>query len=251
MHTRLVPHHPFTRLPMSNMTGRTTTGDVAYVVALVAVGVQLACSRADRADPAQASNAVRADAQDAAAVPSATLADTLRVSAGAEHTDVAANAVNWDAETVAGHLTGRGLMVDAVGVVARPMFRVHGQRYRVNGGRAFVEAYFYGDANTVGFDTDQLDTVQVMPKGGTMRWEMPARLIVDNNMAAVVLTEDAALRRKVESALRSALRTSTRDAKCASTEAVEGLKARARCRQVGNDVSFHGYVRAIEEVLGE
>ena len=128
---------------------------------------------------------------------------------GAEHVGVAADAVNWDAETVAGHLTGIGLTADAVGLVARPMFRVRGQRFRVDGGRAWVEAYFYGDASAVALDNDQLDTAQVMPTGGTMRWEMPARLIVDNNMAAVVLTEDAALRRTINSALRSALRGST------------------------------------------
>ena len=96
-------------------------------------------------------------------------------------------------------------MTQAVGTAERPMFRVRGQRFRVNGGRAMIEAYFYGDANAVAFDNDKLDTVQVMPKGGSMQWDMPARLIVDNNMAAVVLTDDAALRKTIETALRSAL----------------------------------------------
>ena len=91
------------------------------------------------------------------------------------------------------------------------MFRVKGQRFDVSGGRAIVEAYFYGDANAVALDADKLDTLQVMPKGGSMRWETPARLIVDNNMAAVVLTNDAALRTTIEGALRSALHGSTKE----------------------------------------
>ena len=89
------------------------------------------------------------------------------------------------------------------------MIRVRGQRFLVDGGRAWVEAYFHGDASAVAIDNDQLDTAQVMPKEGTMRWEMPARLIVDNNMAAVVPTEDATLRKKINSSLRSARRGST------------------------------------------
>lgn len=137
--------------------------------------------------------------------------DTLRALARTERSQVAAHAINWDAPTVAGHLRGIGLMAEPVGTVARPMFRVRGQRFDVNGGRAIVEAFFYGDANAVALDSDKLDTVQVMPKGGSMRWEKPALLIVDNNMAAVVLTDDAALRTTIRAALRSALRGSTKE----------------------------------------
>ena len=135
--------------------------------------------------------------------------DTFRVSSGTVRGHVAAHAINWDAPTVAGHLAGIGLKAEAVGMATRPMFRVRGQRFDVSGGLAIVEAYFYGDANAVALDGDKLDTVRVMPKGGSMRWEMPARLIVDNNMAAVVLTDDAGLRTTIETALRSALRGSS------------------------------------------
>ena len=68
-----------------------------------------------------------------------------------------------------------------------------------------VEAYFYGDASAVALDTDKLDTVHVMTTAGAIRWERPARLIIDNTMAAVVLTDDAALRKTSEAALRSDL----------------------------------------------
>ena len=97
--------------------------------------------------------------------------DTLRLSTAMQRGDVAANAITWDAPTVAGHLKGFGLRAEALGIVTRPMFRVRGQRFRVNGGRAIVEAYFYGDANAVALDSHKLDTVQVMPRGGTMQWE--------------------------------------------------------------------------------
>ena len=180
-----------------------------HVLALVAVGLLLACSRGDREAKGVSPNAVTATERGTSASLPGKSPDSLRASAGAEHVGVAADAVNWDAQTVAGHLTGYGLAAQAVGDVARPMFRVRGQRFRVDGGRAVVEAYFYGDASAVALDNDQLDTIKVMPKGGTMRWEMPARLIVDNNMAVVVLTEDADLRKRIAAALRSALIGST------------------------------------------
>lgn len=171
---------------------------------VLAVALLQGCKQAD-GDHSVASSSALPPLGPKAAGTSDVPPDTFRVSAGTERGHVAANAINWDAPTVADHLRGIGLMAAAVGVVARPMFRARGQRFRVNGGRAMVEAYFYGDANAVAFDNDKLDTVQVMPKGGTMRWEMPARLIVDNNMAAVVLTDDTALRKTIEAALRSEL----------------------------------------------
>ena len=196
-------------LPMMYRCSRTWRYGYACGIAVMSGGLLFACSHGDREGKAVPPDAVGADGRGSSASESGKGSDTLRASAGAEHVGVAADAVTWDAETVAGHLTGIGLTANAVGVVARPMFRARGQRFRVNGGRAWVEAYFYGDANAVALDNDQLDTAQVMPKGGTMRWAMPARLIVDNNMAAVVLTEDAALRTKINSALRSALYGST------------------------------------------
>lgn len=201
---------PFTLESMFSTTRTTQSRQYVCLLVLTAGALFLACSRGDGKDRAPPSNRLSADQRGSSATTSASPPDSLRASVGAPHAAVASDAVTWDAQTVAGHLSGIGLMAGAVGVVARPMFRASGQRFRVNGGRAFVEAYFYGDANAVGFDSDKLDTIQVMPKGGTMQWEMPSRLIVDNNMAAVILTEDAALRKQIETALRSDLRGRTR-----------------------------------------
>lgn len=122
-----------------------------------------------------------------------------------ERGHVAAEPIQWNADLVAAHLTGVGLEVAPMAKVSRPMFRVPGRRYQVMGGRAVVEAFFYGDANAVAVDTDKLDTVLVSPRGGTMAWEMAPRLVIDNNMAAVIMTTDARLRAQIETALHSEL----------------------------------------------
>lgn len=46
-----------------------------------------------------------------------------------------------------------------------------------------------------------------MVAGSAVRfaWEIPSRLIIDNNMAAGVMTGDEALRSRIETALHSAL----------------------------------------------
>ena len=180
-----------------------------WVSLAVAVALLQACERSSDQNSAVSDSPSAVERR----VPgtSAPAPDSFRVLPVTERGQVAADAINWDAPTVAGHLREIGLVARAVGVVARPMFRVKGQRFDVSGGRAIVEAYFYGDANAVALDADKLDTLQVMPKGGSMRWETPARLIVDNNMAAVVLTNDAALRTTIEGALRSALHGSTKE----------------------------------------
>jgi hypothetical protein len=175
------------------------------VATLMATAI-VACSSRDRATPAVDSSRAAAAAPATAAVRTPEV--PLRAAPG-ERGHVAADAITWDANVVAAHLSGIGLRVEGVGVVTRPMFRVAGQRYHLQGGRAMVEAFFYGDANAVALDADRLDSVQVAPRGGRMQWEMAPRLVVDNNMAAVIVTDDAALRAKIESALRSRLRGSS------------------------------------------
>lgn len=136
--------------------------------------------------------------------------DPVRPMRPGERGHVAAEAIQWSADVVAAHLTGIGLEAEPMGLVSRPIFRVKGQRFRVMGGRAAVEAFFYGDANAVAQDTYKLDTVLVAPRGGRMAWEMAPRLVIDNNMAAVIMTTDASLRGTIETALHSALHGQTR-----------------------------------------
>ena len=171
---------------------------------VLAIALLQACSQPDTERSAATSDSLASVGKRAPGLSPST-PDTLRLTDPGQRGHVSAQAINWDAPTVAGHLRGIGLTAKAAGVVARPMFRVQGQRFHVNGGRAMVEAYFYGDASAVALDTDKLDTVHVMTTAGAIRWERPARLIIDNTMAAVVLTDDAALRKTSEAALRSDL----------------------------------------------
>lgn len=167
------------------------------------LGVAVSCTgTGDRA-------ADRAPASVDSVVPSASSkvlgVDSVRPMRPGERGHVPAAPIQWNAEEVIGHLSGMGLEPGSMGAVSRSIFRVRGQRFHVMGGRAVVEAYFYGDANAVALDTDQLDTVLVAPRGGKVAWEMAPRLVIDNNMAAVVMTDDASLRAKIAIALHSQL----------------------------------------------
>lgn len=69
------------------------------------------------------------------------------------------------------------------------------------GARAEVRAFFYGDAGAVGRDLAGIDTLRVAPRGTSLDWRVPARLVIDNNLVAIILTDDPGLREKIRGTL--------------------------------------------------
>jgi hypothetical protein len=69
------------------------------------------------------------------------------------------------------------------------------------GGAAAVQIYLYGDAGARGADTDKLDPARAAPRGTNVSFRSPATLVTDNNLAAIVLTADAAARARIAEAL--------------------------------------------------
>lgn len=116
---------------------------------------------------------------------------------------VAAQPILWDANMVATRLSEVGLAPRRVRRVRVPFFSAAGDRFELAGGAAAVETFFYGDGNAVALDVGRLDTTRVAPPGGSWAWDRPPRLTVDNNMAAVILTANDGLRRRIERALSS------------------------------------------------
>ena len=76
-----------------------------------------------------------------------------------------------------------------------------GTVYRLKGGSE-LQAYIYGDAVALGRDTDRLDTSEVAPPNVRINWIMPPSLIVENNLAVILLTRDRALRDRISSAIK-------------------------------------------------
>ena len=66
---------------------------------------------------------------------------------------------------------------------------------------ANVQIFLYGDAAARGADTDSLDVSRGAPRGASVPWRGPATLVTDNNMAAIVVTGDDALRARISNAL--------------------------------------------------
>lgn len=96
----------------------------------------------------------------------------------------------------------RAVGIDAVdgGAVRQPFLGPEGRIYRVPGGE--LQAYIYGDAVALARDTDRLDTLRVAPPGMMISWIMPPALIIANNLAAILLTRDESLRRRIQGAFK-------------------------------------------------
>jgi hypothetical protein len=69
------------------------------------------------------------------------------------------------------------------------------------GNATAVQIFLYGDAAARGTDTDRLDPGRVPPPAANAPWGAPATLVTDNNMAAIVVTADQALRARIVDAL--------------------------------------------------
>lgn len=123
-----------------------------------------------------------------------------RSHAGPPHDTAAAQHVTWtpgQVDTVLRRLELNPSRETAL--VRQPFLSVPGTVYRVPDGE--VQTYIYGDQTTRARDTDRLDPVKVSPPTMMVSWRLPPTLIVDNNLAVIVLTRDARLRQRLRDAL--------------------------------------------------
>lgn len=108
--------------------------------------------------------------------------------------------IAWDLASVEGKLRAAGLQpVRAAEPVRQPFMTVAGSLLNLGNGE--VQIYIYGDASARAHDTHRLDPHQVAPPHMMVSWRMPPTLIVSDNLAAILLTHDAALRDHVRRAL--------------------------------------------------
>lgn len=144
-----------------------------------------ACGRADESVP------------DTTEVPGAGTVPT----AGVPGDTAAPQGATWDLEMAEGQLREAGFTVSRDRTPVRASFMsVQGTLLDL-GDAALVQIYLYGDAAARGIDTDKLDPSRVPAPSANAPWRAPATLVTDNNMAAIVVTGDPALRARISDAL--------------------------------------------------
>jgi hypothetical protein len=121
--------------------------------------------------------------------------------AGVPGDTAAPQGATWNLEMVEGQLREAGFTVNRDRTpVNLPFMSVRGTALDL-GGSVTLQIYLYGDAAARGADTDKLDPDRAAPRGANVAWRTPATLVTDNNMAAIVLTGDAAVRARIADAL--------------------------------------------------
>lgn len=108
--------------------------------------------------------------------------------------------INWTLADLHHRLRAVGLDAVAAGEVRQPFMGGPGMRYNLERGE--LQAYIYADAGALARDTDRLDTATVSPPTMMISWMMPPTLIVSNNLALILLTNDLQLRKKIRDAVR-------------------------------------------------
>lgn len=118
-----------------------------------------------------------------------------------EHDTIDAPKGVWSTEAVVGALESRGLgPVTIQGRVQQPFIGPVGTGLHLPG--ADVQVYLYADALARARETDLIDSLKVAPRGTHVDWRMPASIIVINNAALIVLTNDETLRKRIHAAVR-------------------------------------------------
>jgi hypothetical protein len=115
---------------------------------------------------------------------------------------IAAHAVTWDLAAVVAALRRAGTPpVGAQEEIRQPFLSVRGALLKIPG--ADVQVFLYGDASAAATDVARLDTVRVAPPTMMVSWVAQPHLVVDNNLVAIVLTDDEVLASRVRRALNA------------------------------------------------
>ena len=155
------------------------------ILTAVAVGLSTSCER-------QRQPVDRADSS--AATPD------IEASYGPPADTIGSGSITWTLADLHSALSKLGLNPIESGHVRQPFLGAGGMRYQLNGGE--LQAYIYGDAGAVARDTDRLDTATLSPPGVMIQWKLPPTLIVSNNLALILLTNDKELRARVRDAVK-------------------------------------------------
>ena len=118
---------------------------------------------------------------------------------GAPAETVAAYPYRWDMEAVKSALQTAGLAAKDLGPVTQPFMSVRATVFQI--GEAELQIFLYGDVGAMTRDVTALDTTRVSPPTMMISWRAKPTLLTTNNLAAIIVTHDEALRRRIRDAL--------------------------------------------------
>ena len=150
-------------------------------------------------------------AADSAAAAGAAAAAPAVAASGAKPDSTCPNLTGrWDECNVRQRLERAGLAPRrAPAAVHQPIFRVPGISYVV--GRAELQIFLYPDSAALARDLARVDTVRVQPRDGApIAWGSTPTLMTSNNLAAVLLSDDATQVERVQLAMTAGLPAPTR-----------------------------------------
>ena len=107
----------------------------------------------------------------------------------------------WNFHKVESKLKAARLKVRRDVAVNQPFLSVAGRVFVVGRGEAEIQTYIYGSSEQRAKDTDRLDPITATPPTMRAAWIMPPSLLVNRNLAAIILTRDDSLRQKIATAL--------------------------------------------------
>ena len=128
-------------------------------------------------------------------------ADTVnRASTSPPRDTAGSGAINWTVADLQTRMRDVGIKAIAAGEVHQPFLGSPGARFTMRDGE--LQAYVFADAGALSRVIDVLDTITVSPPGMMIDWRLPPKLIVSNNLALILLTRDAGLRKTIAEAVR-------------------------------------------------
>jgi len=110
----------------------------------------------------------------------------------------------WDVASLEKRLDLQGMAPrKQAAPIRHPFLSVEGTAYLV--GNAELQVFIYDDAAAVERDIGRLDTIAVAPRGERVNWPTKATLIRNNNLAAILLGQNALQIERVQRALMAGL----------------------------------------------
>jgi hypothetical protein len=177
--------------------------------------VILACSR-EQSPPADTAHASVSPSVSSSASPSPTRTDSLTgrtatpngPAAPAGVVAINSACVNegaWQPCSVERRLIDAGFVLVKTGAAPTGVFPVAGTSYTL--GTAALHVYLFASSKARETAVAAIDTVAVAPRGGAANWPMPPTLIMSNNLAAVLISDNGRLVERVQNAITAGLPT--------------------------------------------
>jgi hypothetical protein len=115
---------------------------------------------------------------------------------------------DWKQCSIAKRLTDAGFVPIDKGAAPSGLFSVPGTTYAL--GPSTLHVYLFPTASALKKEMAGIDTVAVAPRGATASWPLPPTLITSNNVAAVLISDNARLIERVQLAITAGLPSASR-----------------------------------------